>query len=142
MRNKFSVRPGPQPWADVRPLGLALSLTLAGVLLAGCQAVQTTGAGQVGVTRNQYMGVSSAQVDAASAQSYRKMLQEAERKNQLNLDAAMLARVQGIARRLVAQTSHFRPDAPAWRWETNVLHSDHRSMPFAWQAARSASTAV
>ncbi|MDP3700542.1 MAG: M48 family metallopeptidase [Hylemonella sp.] len=100
------------------------SVVLAGVLLTGCQSVQTTGAGQVGVTRNQYMGVSSAEVDAASAQSYRKMLQEAERKKQLNLDAAMLARVQAITKRLVAQTAHFRPDAQAWRWETNVFHSE------------------
>ncbi|MCZ8295151.1 MAG: M48 family metallopeptidase [Hylemonella sp.] len=99
-------------------------MLLAAGLLAGCQTVQTTGAGQVGVTRNQYMGVSAAEVDAASAQSYRKMLQEAERKKELNVDAAMLARVQGIAKRLVAQTTHFRPDAQAWRWETNVFHSD------------------
>ncbi len=93
-------------------------------LLAGCQSVQTTGAGQVGVTRNQYMGVSAAQVDAASAQSYRKMLEDAGRKKQLNRDAAMLARVQGIAQRLIAQTAHFRPDALGWRWETNVFHTD------------------
>ncbi|KRH99618.1 peptidase M48 [Curvibacter sp. PAE-UM] len=101
-----------------------LGVVLAGGLLAGCQTVQTTGAGQVGVTRNQYMGVSSAEVNAASAQSYRKMLQESERKKELNVDAAMLARVQGIAKRLVAQTAHFRPDAQGWRWETNVFHSD------------------
>ncbi|WP_240480720.1 M48 family metallopeptidase [Curvibacter sp. PAE-UM] len=104
--------------------GLWLGVVLAGGLLAGCQTVQTTGAGQVGVTRNQYMGVSSAEVNAASAQSYRKMLQESERKKELNVDAAMLARVQGIAKRLVAQTAHFRPDAQGWRWETNVFHSD------------------
>ncbi|MDZ4074497.1 MAG: M48 family metallopeptidase [Hylemonella sp.] len=104
--------------------GQWLGALLVAGLLAGCQTVQTTGAGQVGVTRNQYMGVSSAEVDAASAQSYRKMLQEAERKKELNVDAAMLARVQGIAKRLVAQTTHFRPDAQGWRWETNVFHSD------------------
>jgi len=121
MSVKFSVRQGQNSWIGA---GLCLGVVLAGGLLTGCQTVQTTGAGQVGVTRNQYMGVSSAEVDAASAQSYRKMLQEAERKKQLNLDAAMLARVQGIAKRLVAQTTHFRPDAQSWRWETNVFHSD------------------
>jgi predicted Zn-dependent protease len=93
-------------------------------LLAGCQSVQTTGAGQVGVTRNQYMGVSAAQVDAASAQSYRKMLQEAEAKKQLNRDPAMVARVQGIAKKLIAQTVHFRADALNWQWETNVFQSN------------------
>lgn len=121
MRIEFSVRERQNSWARA---GLWLGVVLAGGLLAGCQTVQTTGAGQVGVTRNQYMGVSSAEVDAASAQSYRKMLQEAERKKELNVDAAMLARVQGIAKRLVAQTAHFRPDAQGWRWETNVFHSD------------------
>ncbi len=121
MRIEFSVRERQNSWARA---GLWLGVVLAGGLLAGCQAVQTTGAGQVGVTRNQYMGVSSAEVDAASAQSYRKMLQESERKKELNVDAAMLARVQGIAKRLVAQTAHFRPDAQGWRWETNVFHSD------------------
>ncbi|MEK9952102.1 MAG: M48 family metallopeptidase [Curvibacter sp.] len=93
-------------------------------LLAGCQSVQTTGAGQVGVTRNQYMGVSAAQIDAASAQSYRKMLQEAEAKKLLNRDPAMVARVQGIARKLIAQTVHSRADAVRWNWETNVFQSE------------------
>lgn len=121
MRIEFSVQQRKNSWTGA---GQWLGALLVAGLLAGCQTVQTTGAGQVGVTRNQYMGVSSAEVDAASAQSYRKMLQEAERKKELNVDAAMLARVQGIAKRLVAQTTHFRPDAQGWRWETNVFHSD------------------
>lgn len=97
---------------------------LSASLLAGCQSVQTTGAGQVGVTRNQYMGVSAAQVDAASAQSYRKMVQDAEAKKQLNRDPAMVARVQGIAKKLIAQTVHFRADALNWQWETNVFQNN------------------
>ncbi len=124
MSSKFSVGQQPVRAAGVRPIWQLMALVLAAALLSACQTVQTTSAGQVGVTRNQYMGVSAAQVDAASAQAYSKMLEEARRKNQLNVDAAMLARVQGIARRLIAQTTHFRPDAPAWRWETNVFHSD------------------
>lgn len=124
MGNKFIVKRKQTSAAGGRFLPQVLVLALTAGMLAGCQTVQTTGAGQVGVTRSQYMAVSAAEVDAASAQSYRKMLQEAERKKQLNLDAAMLARVQGIAKRLVAQTTHFRPDALSWRWETNVFHSD------------------
>lgn len=114
MKSKFSVMKN-QP--------LVVGLLCAG-LLAGCQSVQTTGAGQVGVTRNQYMGVSAAQVDAASAQSYRKMVQEAEVKKLLNRDPAMVARVQGIAKKLIAQTVHFRPDALNWQWETNVFQNN------------------
>lgn len=101
--------------------GLAL---VAAALTAGCQTVKTTEAGQVGVTRSQLMSVSAEEINTASAQSYRKMLQDAERKKQLNRDAAMLARVQGIAKRLIPQTSHFRTDAVTWRWETNVFQSD------------------
>lgn len=124
MISKFSVGHPSVRSAGGPPLWQVLAMGLAAGLLSACQTVQTTSAGQVGVTRNQYMGVSAAQVDASSAQAYSKMLEEARRKKQLNLDAAMLARVQGIARRLIAQTSHFRPDAPGWRWETNVFHSD------------------
>ncbi len=124
MSSKFSVGHPSVRSAGGPPLWQVLAMGLAAGLLSACQTVQTTSAGQVGVTRNQYMGVSAAQVDASSAQAYSKMLEEARRKKQLNLDAAMLARVQGIARRLIAQTSHFRPDAPGWRWETNVFHSD------------------
>lgn len=100
-----------------------IGLMLGVALLAGCQSVQTTGAGQVGVTRNQYMGVSAAQIDAASAQSYSKMLKEAEAKKQLDRDPVMVARVQGIAKKLIAQTVHFRPDALNWKWETHVFQS-------------------
>jgi predicted Zn-dependent protease len=114
MKSKFSV---------MKRQPLLVGLLCAG-LLAGCQSVQTTGAGQVGVTRNQYMGVSAAQVDAASAQSYRKMVQEAEAKKQLNRDPAMVARVQGIAKKLIAQTVHFRADALNWQWETNVFQNN------------------
>lgn len=114
MNSKFSVM----------KRGAGMAGLLAASLLAGCQSVQTTGAGQVGVTRNQYMGVSAAQIDTASAQSYRKMLQEAEAKKLLNRDPAMVARAQGIARKLIAQTVHFRADAVNWNWETNVFQSD------------------
>ena len=105
-----------------KQLGL-MGLLLSVGLLVGCQSVQTTGAGQVGVTRNQYMGVSAAQIDAASAQSYSKMLKDAEAKKQLDRDPAMVARVQGIAKKLIAQTVHFRPDALNWQWETHVFQS-------------------
>ena len=100
-----------------------MGLMVVAALLTACQSVQTTGAGQVGVTRNQYMAVSAAQIDAASAQSYSKMLKDAEAKKQLDRDPAMVARVQGIARKLIAQTVHFRPDALNWKWETHVFQS-------------------
>jgi predicted Zn-dependent protease len=36
----------------------------------------------------------------------------------------MLNRVRNIASRLEAQTKVFRADAPAWKWEVNVITSD------------------
>jgi predicted Zn-dependent protease len=93
-------------------------------LLSACQSVQTTGAGQVGVTRNQYMMVSAQEVETASAKSYSDLLQQADAKKQLNRDVEMLARVRTISQRLVAQTTHFRPDAVQWHWETNVFQSE------------------
>lgn len=119
MKFKFS----PSTQLNVKwPLGLVV--VSAALLSAGCQTVKTTESGQVGVTRSQLMSVSAEEVNTASAQSYRKMLQEAEGKKQLNRDAAMLARVQGIAKRLIPQTVHFRSDAPGWRWETNLFQSE------------------
>lgn len=100
---------------------LALSVSLFG---GGCQTVQTTQPGTVGITRTQSMAVSEQQINTASAQAYSKLVQEAGAKSQLNRDAAMNARVQEIARRLIAQTRVFREDASRWRWEVNVLQSD------------------
>ena len=108
------------PWR-----GLLLAGALASALwAAGCSTVQTTQPGAVGITRTQSMAVSREQIDQASVEAYNKLLQEARAKNALNQDAALLARVQGIARRLITQTAVFRPDAPGWRWEVNVFHSD------------------
>ncbi len=92
--------------------------------LLGCETVQTTQAGAVGVTRTQQMAVSREQVDQESALAYNKLRQEAGQKRVLNTDAAMLARVQNIAKRLIPQVAIYRPDAVSWKWEVNVFQSD------------------
>lgn len=98
----------------------ALALTT----LQGCQTVQTTQAGAVGVTRKQSMGVSREQIDQQSAAAYAQLRQEAGQKRALNTDPAVLARVQGIARRLIPHVSVYRQDALDWKWEVNVFQSD------------------
>lgn len=106
---------------------LRLPLALASLALAaGCAAVQTTGAGAVGVGRTQYVSplVSPAQVEQAAAQAYAETLQAARAQGALNRDAAEVRRVQGIAKRLIAQVPHFRPDAARWQWQVNVIRSD------------------
>jgi predicted Zn-dependent protease len=98
----------------------ALALTA----LQGCESIQTTQAGAVGVTRKQSMGVSREQVDQQSAAAYSQLRQEAGQKRTLNTDPALLARVQGIAKRLIPQVGVYRPDAVDWKWEVNVFQSD------------------
>jgi predicted Zn-dependent protease len=92
--------------------------------LAACQTVQTTNPGTVGVSREQRMLVSEEEVQKAAAQAYNQLVQEAKAKGVLNKDEALVARVRKVAQRLIPQTSTFRPDAPGWQWEVNVLQSD------------------
>lgn len=92
--------------------------------LQGCETVQTTQAGAVGVTRKQQMSVSREQVDQQSANAYSQLRQEASQKRVLNTDPIMLARVQTIANRLIPQVAIYRPDAVNWKWEVNVFKSD------------------
>ena len=101
-----------------------LPAVLAVVVTVGCQTVQTTGGGAVGVERTQTMMVSAREVEQASAQAYQQILAEARKQNALNRDAAQVQRVRRIANRLIAQTAVFRSDAPGWQWEVNVLSSD------------------
>lgn len=101
----------------------SLCVVAAGVL-AACQSVQTTGGGEVGVSRSQMMMVSASEVEQASAKQYDEVLAEARKQGVLNRDASQVQRVRGITKRLVAQVPAFRQDALAWQWETNVIQSD------------------
>jgi predicted Zn-dependent protease len=102
-------------WASV-----AVAMTI-----VGCQSVQTTRGGEVGVERSQRMSslVPAADVDAAAKEQYGQILDEAQKKGTLNRDAAQTERVRRIAQRLIPQTVVFRDDAPRWQWEVNVLTS-------------------
>ena len=99
----------------------ALWLLLAAVLLSGCET--TTQAGAVGAERRQFMLISSQQLEEIAAQSYVKLRTESAQKGTLNNDAEMLRRVRAIASRLAPQTAVFRRDAPAWKWEVNIITS-------------------
>ena len=103
-----------------------VSLLSAGILLAGCQAVNTTSGGAVGVQRQQYMFsmLSTDEVNHMYAQSYQQTLGEASSKGVLDKSSADAKRVQVIANRLIAQAPKFRPDAAQWNWEVNVIKSD------------------
>lgn len=105
---------------------MRLAAILALTVAAGCSSVQTTGSGEVGVQRTQYMSalVSAQQVEQAAAQSYQETLGTARAQGALNTDKAALARVQGITQRLIAQVPAFRPDAANWQWQVNVIDND------------------
>jgi predicted Zn-dependent protease len=98
---------------------------LAASLLGSCTQIKTTSPGAVGVQRKQYAFsmLSSKQVESMAAQSYVATLKDAEKKNALNPDPQQTERVRAIAKRLIAQTVVFRPDAINWKWEVNVQQS-------------------
>ena len=103
---------------------LLVSFAAAAALLAGCQSVDTTKGGVVGVDRQQRMMVSSEQVDAGAKQAYAQMMGQAQKKGVLDKDAATLKRVQAITQRLIPHTAVFRPDAAKWPWEVHVISVD------------------
>ena len=98
-------------------------LLLMPVVLGACATTSTTSGGAVGVDREQTMLVSSAEVNRSAEKAYAQTIQEARAKNLLNRNPDQVRRVRDIAGRLTAVTGVFRPDAPGWRWETNVISS-------------------
>lgn len=107
-----------------RILQSGLVLGAAIILAVGCQTTNTTSGGAVGVDRQQTMLVSSSEINRQADKAYQETISEARTKKTLNRNPADLARVRGIAARLIPVTSVFRPDAPGWRWESNVITSD------------------
>lgn len=103
-----------------------VSLLSAGVVLGGCQAVNTTSGDSVGVQRKQYMFsmLSTDEVNQMYAQSYQKTLSEASSQGVLDKSSTDARRVQAIADRLIAQAPKLRADAAQWKWEVNVIKSD------------------
>jgi len=69
---------------------------LAALCLAGCQTVNTTQSGAVGVQRTQFMmsGLSSNQLDQEYANSYREMQNKAAMAGALDKSSALFRRVQ------------------------------------------------
>ncbi len=104
---------------------LTTSLTIAGLALAGCQSVQTTSAGTVGVDRTQRMSslVSEADMRKEAETAYQQIVQQQRQKGTLNADPGLTSRVRGITNRLIPASAAFRPEAAQWKWEVNVFDS-------------------
>ena len=94
--------------------------------LTACQSVSTTSTGTVGVARQQRMSVlvSEEELRAGATKAYAQEIGKERTRGALNVDTAALARVRGIAARLIPVTAAFRPDAPRWAWEVNLIRSD------------------
>jgi predicted Zn-dependent protease len=101
-----------------------VAMAVSTALLSGCETVDTTKEGTVGVDRHQRMLVSEQEVEASSKQAYSQMMAEAQKKNALDRDAAQVQRVKNVVGRLVPQTATFRPDATKWAWESHVISID------------------
>jgi predicted Zn-dependent protease len=95
--------------------------TVALTLTAGCAT--TTEKGAVGIERRQLLLVSSDEMNQGAALAYQKTLSQARDKGAVNRDPGQVARVRAIAARIIPQTRVFRPDAPGWAWEVNVISS-------------------
>jgi predicted Zn-dependent protease len=101
-----------------------IACTAGATLLSGCQTVDTTKAGVVGVDRDQRMMVSANDVHAGSVKAYAQMMAEAQKKGVLDKDPALVKRVQDITKRLIPQTTVFRDDVAKWPWEVHVISVD------------------
>lgn len=102
------------------------SMALAGVLLlAGCQAVNTTNSGAVGVDRKQYMFsmLSTDEINQSYAQMYQDTLNQAQSKGKLDTSSQNAKRLQVIGQRLISQVGYFRADAARWDWQVRLIDS-------------------
>lgn len=105
-------------WLKVAALGVS-------ILMVGCQSVSTTNSTAIGVDRNQRMFsmLSEQEVNQMSAQAYAETLQQARKEKVLNTNPDTVQRLRKIGDDLIASVGVFRPDAPGWRWEINLIES-------------------
>lgn len=115
------MKPAMQDFHILRRWGYGLVLAL---FLSGCATERSTQPGTVGIERKQTLWVSADEVNQASLQAYREVLQKAGQGQELDRNPREVARVKAIAQRLISATAAFRPDAPGWKWEVHVINSD------------------
>jgi predicted Zn-dependent protease len=84
-----------------------------GALLAAC-ATSPTG-------RTQLMLVSEQQAISSSRQAYLQEIGKYKQEGKLVTDPRVLARVERITGRLVAQAIQMRPDSAKWEWSVEVI---------------------
>jgi len=98
-----------------------LTLCVTVFVLGGCAT--STAPGAVGADREQLLLVSSEEMNRLADEAYDELKAEKADEGTLNRDDALVTRVRAVAARLQPQTAVFRPDAPGWDWEVNVIRS-------------------
>jgi predicted Zn-dependent protease len=99
-----------------------LTLCVSAIALGGCAT--STAPGAVGADREQLLLVSSEEMNRLADEAYDQLKAEKTEEGTLNRDDGLVARVRAVAARIQPQTAVFRPDAPGWDWEVNVIRSD------------------
>ena len=77
-------------------------------LVTGCAS--TTIKNQSGIDRKQLLLMPQSMVASLASDGYRTALQEARKKNKLNVDSFQVSRVKKISNRLIANTTFFKPE--------------------------------
>ncbi len=101
----------------IRSTFAACVISLAALLVSGCETNPVTG-------RSQVMIVSEEQAQSASAQAYAKTVSEAQTKRRLDTNAARTARVRAITERLIPQATRIMPESAQWKWQMHVIDAD------------------
>ncbi len=91
-----------------------LAIIVVAVSLTGCQSNPVTG-------RSQLMLISEDTAIAQSAEAYSAMVKPLAEKGKVNSDPKVLARVETITSRIVAQAVKYRPEAENWNWSIRVI---------------------
>ncbi len=99
-----------------------MTFGLLALALTGCAT--STAPGAIGADRRQLLLVSSEEMNAMSEKAYTQLKNEAAAEKVLNTNRDLVRRVRAIGNRMRPHTGVFRPDAPNWNWELNVLESD------------------
>lgn len=99
-----------------------LPLCILALAASGCAT--STAPGVVGAERRQLLLVSSEEMNAMAEQAYTELKTEAGNAGALNRDERLVRRVREIGQNMRPHTGVFRPDAPNWNWELNVLESE------------------
>ncbi|OOG25989.1 peptidase M48 Ste24p [Thioalkalivibrio denitrificans] len=110
---------------------IALAVAVVTVLVSACATHPVTG-------RQQLMLVSESQAISASRQAYVQMLEPIAKDGRVNNDPEVVARINAITGRVVAQAIKYRPETREWDWEMTVIDNPDVANAFAMAGGKMA----